>query len=129
MIAKVARKGIGHTRHHWARCINDELCRIQVPIRQAAKRHGISVSCGALNGALHPYHTACVNVGFQRRYGRSVRREEVSQEVIVPVENNHPIIAEHEASQLCRRKHRVSVPGAGDSGLHHRAAPWIVRLE
>ena len=129
VIAKVARKGIGHTGHHWAGRINNELVRIEMPIRQAAKGHGISVACGTLDGALDPQHTACVNIGFQQRYGRRVRRDEVSEEMIVPVKNDHAITAEVKANQLCRDMHIKRVPGTSDRSLNHCGAPWIMRLE
>ena len=129
VIAKVARKRIGHTGHHGARRIDDELIRIEMPIRQAAKGHGISVTCGALDGALDPQHTALVNVGFQQRYGRRVRRDKVSEEMIVPVKNDHAITAEVKANQLCRDMHIKRVPGASDRSLNDCKAPWIVRLE
>ena len=129
VIAKVARKGIGHTGHHGAGGIDDELVRIEMPIRQAAKGHGISVACHTLDGALHPDYTARVNIGLQRGYGRRVRREEVSKEVIIPVKNDHPIIAEVKGKQLRRDMHIKRVPGTGDSSLNHGTAPRIVRLE
>jgi hypothetical protein len=100
-----------------------------MPIRQAAKGHGISVACGALDGALDPQHTALVNVGFQQRYGCRVWRDEVREEMIVPVENDHAITAEVKANQLCRDMHIKRVPGTSDGSLHDCGAPWIVRLE
>ena len=129
VIAKVARKGIGHTGYHWAGWIDDELISIQVKVRQTAKGHGIRVAWGALDGALHPQHTALVHIGFQQRYGRGVGGDEVRQEVIVPVKNDHAITAEVKAKQLCRDMHIKRVPGASDGSLHHGTAPWIVRLE
>jgi hypothetical protein len=100
-----------------------------MPIRQAAKGHGISVACGTLDGALDPQHTALVNVGFQQRYGRRVWRDEVSEKMIVPVKNDHAITAEVKANQLCRDMHIKCVPGTGDGRLHHGGATWIVCLE
>ena len=129
VIAKVARKGIGHASHHRTGQVDDELLRIEVVIRQAAKGHGISVACGTLDGALDPQHTALVNVRLKQRYGRRVWRDEVSEEMIVPVKNDHAITAEVKANQLCRDMHIKRVPGSGDGSLNDCGAPWIVRLE
>ena len=129
VIAKITDKRIGQTLYHRARRIDDELIRSQVEVPQAAKGHGISVACGTLDGALDPQHTALVNVGFQQRYGRRVWRDKVSEEMIVPVKNDHAITAEVKANQLCRDMHIKRVPGASDRSLNDCEAPWIVRLE
>jgi hypothetical protein len=82
-----------------------------------------------MNGALHPYHAARVNIGFQRGNGCCVRRVESWDELIIPVENDYPIIAEGEAGQLCGRKDRKRVPGSSDGILNDSTAPRIMRLE
>src|SRR5262245_7359 len=49
--------------------------------------------------------------------------------MIVPVQNDHAIVAEHEPSQLRRGEHSKRMPGASDGSLHHGKGPRIVRLE
>ena len=49
--------------------------------------------------------------------------------MIVPVENDHAIIAEIKSIQLSRSKFGISVPGSSDGILDHGKAKRIVRLE
>ena len=129
MTGGVAGNGIRHTEHHRAGWIDDRIAGTEVPIVPlAAKWHGIILP-RTLDGALHPHHTACGSISFQRRDGRRVRSDEISQERVVPVENNDAIVAEVHRCQVCGRKLRISVPVSSDGVLKNGKAPWIVRLE
>jgi hypothetical protein len=68
-------------------------------------------------------------IGFQRRKGRAVRAKEVTPECIVPIQDDHAILAEVESNQFCWRKHGTSVPGSGNGVLYYGKAQWIVCLE
>jgi hypothetical protein len=120
---------IRHSSHHRAARIEDPIALTEEPVRLTAKRHGISVACVALDGALDPQYTPSVNIGFQQRQGRRVWRDEGVDEVIVPVENDHAITAKVKAKQLCGDMRIKCVPGAGDGTLDHGRKPRIVRLE
>jgi hypothetical protein len=78
---------------------------------------------------LHPDDATGVHIGFQRRYGRRVLCIEVSKEGVVPVKDDHAILAEVEPSQVCGRKHRKGVPISRDGIRKDGRAPGIVRLE
>jgi hypothetical protein len=125
----VAGNGIRHTEHHRAGWIDDRIAGTEVPIVPlAAKWHGIILP-RTLDGALHPHHTACGSISFQRRDGCGVRSDEISQERVIPVANDHAIIAEVNRRQVRGRKLGVSVPVSSDGVLKNGKAPWIVRLE
>src|SRR5207302_6113244 len=120
---------IGHTGHHRAGRIDDGIARTQVEIRLAAKWQGVTVLLAALNSTLYPHHTAPGNVGFQRGDGCRVVRKEVTEEVVVPVKDDHAIIAERESSQVSWRKHTKGMPGSSDCILNNGGPKRVVRLE
>src|SRR5436309_15853014 len=101
MTGKVASNRIGHAQHHGAGRIHDVVAGTKVrPESLAAERHRIIVPWAALDGALHPYHTACGSISFQERNGCRVRSDEITQSFIVPVANDYSIIAEVHRSQV-----------------------------
>jgi len=55
--------------------------------------------------------------------------KEVTEEVIVPVKDNHAILSEVEPSQVSWRKHTKGMPSSSDSILNNSGAKRIVRLE
>src|SRR5207249_7344402 len=127
---RIAIERVRRADHHRVGRIDDWVAATEVSaVPLAAKRHGIIVSRAALDGRLHPYDATGVDIGFQRRYGCRVLRIEVSEEGVIPVEDNHPILAEIESSQIIRRKLGESVPIASDGILNNRGAPRIVCLE
>src|SRR5262245_24956290 len=82
-----------------------------------------------LYGALHPYHTLCSGIGFQSGKGYSVGTNEVTRERVVPIQDDHAILAEVESNQVSWRKHSISVPGSSDCVLNDGKAPRIVCLK
>ena len=96
MTGSVANDGIGHPEHHRTANINDGILYTKVETRLAAKRQRITA---ILDGALHPHHTFCSSICFQGRKGRSVRAKEVTRECVVPVQDDHAILAEVEPNQ------------------------------
>src|SRR5882762_432377 len=97
MTGKVASNRTRYTCHHRAGRIDDGIALAEIKIRLAAKGQWITVLLAlllALNGTLHPHHTAAGNVGFQRRDGCGVVRKEVSNKVVVPVKDDHAILSE-----------------------------------
>jgi hypothetical protein len=82
-----------------------------------------------LNGTLHPHHTAAGNVGFQRRDGCRVVPNEVGDEVVVPVKDDHPILSEIEPGQLGWRKYSKAMPGSSNGILNDGRTKRIVSLE
>src|SRR5260370_42684204 len=56
-------------------------------------------------------------------------RKEVTEEVVVPVKDDHPILSEVEPSQVSWRKHSKGMPGTSDGILNNGGAKRIVRLE
>src|SRR4026207_2566068 len=126
MTGSGANDGIRPPAHPRTANINDGIFHTKVETRLATKGERITA---ILDSALHPNNTLCTSVCFQRRKGRGVRAKELTGERVVPVQDDHTILAEVESSQLSWTKHRVSVPGSGDSVLNHSIAPWIVCLE
>src|ERR1051326_6263527 len=104
LTGKVTGNRIRHTLHHRIGQIDDWVARTQVVIRSAAKWQGIAVIVASLNCTLYPYYTAGRDVGFQRPDGCRVRRKEVTEEVVVPVKNDHAILAEVESGQVSGSK-------------------------
>ena len=132
MTGKVAGNRTGHPSNHWAGRIDDGIALAEIEIRLAAKGQRITVLLAfplALNGTLHPHHTAAGNVGFQRRDSCRVVRNEVSDKVVVPVKDDHPILSEVEPSQVPWRKHAKGMPCCRDGSLDDGRAKWIVSLE
>jgi len=132
MTGKVARNRTGHTLHHRTGRIDDGIARTQVEIGLAAKWQRITVFLAlllALDGTLHPHHAAGGNVGFQPRDGCRVVRQEVNDEVVVPVKDDHAILSEVEPSQVSRRKHAKGMPCCRDGSLDDGRTKWIVSLE
>ena len=98
---KIARNGTGHAEHHGTGRVDNVVARTEVPPEAlAAERHRIIVPWAALDGALHPHHTACGSISFQERNGCRVRSDEITQGFIVPVANDYSIIAEVHRSQV-----------------------------
>src|SRR6266446_6791490 len=129
MTGEVACNGIGHTGHHWAGGIHYEVACTKLEARLAAKGQRITVAAASLDGALHPHNTACGSIGFQRRDRRGVAGEEVSEEMIVPVENNDAVVAKAKASQLCRGEDGESVSSTDNGVFDDGVPPWVMALE
>ena len=130
MTGKVTDDGIRHSGHHRAGRIDDVVAGTKVrSVPLASERHGEIVPRDTLDGSLDPYHTTGVNIGFQRWYRRGVVGKEVTCERVVPIENDHVIIAEWEASQLRGRKRAKGMPVSRNRIRKDGPAPRIVRLE
>src|SRR5437764_7771457 len=130
MPGRVAFNGIRHASHHCIAWIDDRITGSEIrSVPLTAERHGIIVSRVALNGPLNPDYAARVHISFQRRYGCRVLCIEVSEERVIPVQNDDPILAEVEASKICRRKLSESMAGAGNGVLNDGRAPWIMSLK
>ena len=130
MTGKVTHNGVRHPGHHRAGWIDNVVAGTKVRrVPLASERHGEIVPLDALDGSLHPYHATGVNIGFQRRDGRAVVGKEVAGERVIPVKNDHVIIAEWEPSQLRRREQGEGMPVSRDGIRKNRPAPRIVRLE
>ena len=81
---------------------------------------------------MHPHHAPSGRIGFQPRKSRRVEVDKLVDECVVPVEDDHAILAEVESSQVTRPKYRVSVAGTGDGVRNYMAAgkpPGIVRFK
>src|SRR4029077_16199066 len=126
MTGSVANDGIGHPEHHRTANIDDGVLHSKVETRLAAKRQRIKA---ILDGALHPHHAPGSSICFQRRKGCSVRAKEVTGERVVPIQDDHAILAKVESNQFSWGKHRISMPGSGDGVFNYSIAPWIVCLE
>src|SRR5207342_747219 len=126
MTGSVANDGIGYPEHHRTANINDGILHSKVDTRLAAKRQRITA---ILDGALDPYDALCGSICFQGGKGRCVRAKEVTREGVVPIQDDHAILAEVESNQITRRKHRISVPGSGDGIFKYGKAPRIMCLK
>ena len=91
----------------------------------AAKRQRITVRSKTLDGALHPHHASSQQHRLPTREGLQCTKSMNSlSECVVPVQDDHAILAEVESSQVIRRKYRVSVAGTGDGvRLHATVKP------
>ena len=128
MTGRVTCHGIRDVDHHWAGWIDHIVTGTEVTTGPlAAKRHGNGIT--ALNSLLHPYHAACGSISFQKRNGCRVVRKELVGGSVIPVTNNHSIIAEVDRRQVCWRKLSISVSVGNDGVLNKGRAPRIVRLE